>query len=179
MNNFEVHTQESAPENSKPLLDNSIKAFGSIPSLHGVMAESPELLEAYQMLHKLFQDTSFNKEELTVVWQTINVEHECHYCVPAHAAIASMMNVDDALTQALRNREPLGDTKLQALHEMTLAVLRDRGQVAEAEVAKFYAAGYGPKQLLEIILGMSQKVMSNYVNHLADTPLDERFAKFA
>ena len=178
MNDLRVHDYESAPEAAKPLLDNSIKGFGSIPSLHGVMAESPQLLEGYQMLHKLFQQTSFNKEELTVVWQTINVEHECHYCVPAHAAIAHMMKVDPALTQALRDRTALGDDKLEALRNMTLSVVRSRGRVDEAEVAKFYAAGYGPKQVLEIILGLSQKIMSNYVNHLADTPLDARFAQF-
>ena len=100
MNNLTVHTRDTAPEKSKALLDNSIKAFGSVPSLHGVLAESPEALEAYQLLHKLFVATSFDAEELTVVWQTINVENNCHYCVPAHAAIAKMMKVDDALTAA-------------------------------------------------------------------------------
>ena len=45
--------------------------------------------------HRLFQhETSFDKDELTVVWQTINVEHACHYCVPAHTGIAKMMKVD-------------------------------------------------------------------------------------
>ncbi|WP_428035736.1 carboxymuconolactone decarboxylase family protein [Amphritea sp.] len=178
MNNLTVHTLETAPEASLPLLQNSIRNFGSLPSLHGVMAESPVVLEAYQMLHKWFQESSFDADELTVVWQTINVEHECHYCVPAHAAIARMMKVDDALTSALRNRQPMPNAKLQALHDTTLLIVRNRGKVAESDIAKFYAAGYTQKHLLEIILGLSQKVMSNYINHLADTPLDERFAAF-
>ena len=178
MNNLKVHTLESAPEGSKPLLQNSIKNFGSVPSLHGVMAESPVVLEAYQMLHKWFQESSFDVDELTVVWQTINVEHECHYCVPAHAAIAKMMKVDDALTAALRHKQPMPNARLQALHDTTLLIVRNRGVVDEADIAKFYAAGYTSKQLLEIILGLAQKVMSNYINHLADTPIDERFAAF-
>ena len=178
MNNLKVHTLESAPEGSKPLLQNSIKNFGPVPSLHGVMAESPVVLEAYQMLHKWFQESSFDAEELTVVWQTINVEHECHYCVPAHAAIAKMMKVDDALTAALRHRQPMPNARLQALHDTTLLIVRNRGVVDEADIAKFYAAGYTSKQLLEIILGLAQKVMSNYINHLADTQIDERFAAF-
>lgn len=178
MNNLNVHTMETAPNESHPLLENSIKGFGMIPGLHGVMSESPELLETYQMLHKKFQETSFDKEELTVVWQTINVEHACHYCVPAHAAIAKMMDVDESLTDALRNRKTMPTVKLQALHDMTLSILRNRGVVDQEEVSAFYAAGYGPKQLLEIVLGLAQKVMSNYVNHLADTPLDDRFKPF-
>ena len=75
---FELHTRETAPADSQPLLDNSLKAFGMIPNLHAIMANSPAMLEAYQILHQLFQQTSFDAEELTVVWQTINVEHECH-----------------------------------------------------------------------------------------------------
>jgi len=30
-----------------------------------------------------------------------------------------------------------------------------------------------------VILGLSQKVMSNYTNHLAETPVDEAFKGFA
>lgn len=61
-----------------------------IPGLHGALAEAPGLLEAYQLLHKLFTESSFDNDEQAVVWQTINVEHECRYCVPAHTAIAHM-----------------------------------------------------------------------------------------
>lgn len=84
MNPFTFHTLETAPTESKPLLEQSLKAFGRIPGLHSVMAEAPAVLKGYQQLHESFMATSFNAEELTVVWQTINVEHECHYCVPAH-----------------------------------------------------------------------------------------------
>jgi len=113
-----------------------------------------------------------------VVWQTINVENECHYCVPAHTAIAHQMKVDPTIVEAIRNGEPLNDEKLQVLRETTLALLRNRGRLSEAEKEKFFSAGYGPKQLLEIILGIAQKTISNYANHLAETPLDEAFKPF-
>ena len=69
--------------------------------------------------------------------------------------------------------------KLQVLHDTTLAMVRSRGRLTEAETEAFYAAGYESRQLLEIILGLSQKVMSNYVNHVAKTPVDPPFEKFA
>lgn len=175
---FTIHTPETAPAGSKPLLDASIKAFGMVPNLHGVFAESPQALEAYQRLHQLFSDTSLDAEELTVVWQTINVEHECHYCVPAHTAIAHSMKVDAAIIDALRNRTALPTAKLQTLRETTLALVRNRGRLSDDELAKFRAVGYGNQQLLEIVLGIAQKVMSNYTNHLADTPVDAPFQKF-
>ncbi|KMT64063.1 carboxymuconolactone decarboxylase family protein [Catenovulum maritimum] len=179
MNEFKFHTVETAPEASKPMLEGAIKQMGCVPGLYAVMAASPETLKAYQELHKLFTETSFNKEELTLVWQTINVEHECTYCVPAHTAIANLMEVDPALTEALRNQQAMPTAKLQALHDFTLAVVRERGNVPEAQLDAFFAAGYGQQQVMEVILGVSQKVISNYVNHLAKTPVDPMFEQFA
>lgn len=179
MSTLTIHNLETAPEESKALLEKSQKAYGSIPGLHGVLAGAPGLLDAYQTIHELFTNSSFNNDELTVVWQTINVEHACHYCVPAHTGIAKMMKVDDSITEALRNETPLQDSKLEALRNMTLAMVRNRGNIADEELKAFYAEGYGERQLLEIILGLSQKTISNYTNHIANTPIDEGFKKFA
>ncbi|MGR5093911.1 carboxymuconolactone decarboxylase family protein [Vibrio maritimus] len=179
MNNFKLHTVDSAPEKSKAILEGAQKQMGMVPGLYAVMAESPETLKAYTQLHQLFTQTSFDAEELTVVWQTINVEHECHYCVPAHTGIAHSMKVDSELIEALRNDAAMPTDKLQALKDFTLSMVRNRGNVPQEEVAAFYDAGYGPQQVLEVILGLSQKVISNYVNHMADTPVDKVFEKFA
>lgn len=178
-NAFKIHDVDSAPAGSNALLANYKKQNGMVPNLFGVMAEAPGLLEGYVSLHKLFVDSSFNAEELTVVWQSINVEHNCTYCVPAHTAIAHMMKVDSALIEALRDQKPLPTDKLQVLQDTTLAMTRKRGELSEDEINRFYAAGYGQRQLLEIVLGLSQKVMSNYVNRLAGTPTDDVFKKFA
>ena len=179
MADFPSHDLDSAPEGSKPLLENSQKAFGRLPGLHKVMAESPQALEGYQVLHKLFTETAFDADEMTVVWQSINVEHECHYCVPAHTGIAMRMKVSDEITQALRNETPLPSAKLEALRTFTVQLLRQRGDVFDSQLEAFFAAGYGHRAVLDIILGLSQKVMSNYINHLAETPLDAPVAPLA
>jgi len=179
MTTLTVHTIESAPQASKPLLQDAQNAFGMLPNLHAVLASSPQTLNAYQQIHELFTQTSFNAQELTVVWQTINVEHECNYCVPAHTAVAHSMKVDDELTQALRDQAPMPTEKLQALHDFTLIIVRNRGRVSADDLAKFYGAGYAEQQVLEIILGLSQKVISNYTNHIASTPIDPAFKPFS
>ncbi len=168
---FPSHDLDTAPEASKPLLENSKKAFGRLPGLHKVLAESPQAFEGYQVLHKLFQETDFDADELTVVWQAINVEHECHYCVPAHTGIAKMMKVSDAL----RNETPLPSDKLEALRTFTVQMVRERGNVSEAQMQAFFDAGYGHRAVLDVILGLAQKTMSNYINHVAQTPVDEVF----
>lgn len=178
MTDFTLYTMDDAPEGAKPLFEKSLKAFGMIPNLHAVMAESPALLDLYQQAHQFFQSTSLNADELTVVWQTINVEHNCHYCVPAHTAIAHMMKVDPAISDNIRNKAPLDDEKLEALRQTTLAMVRQRGVLSDEQVQTFFDAGYGKQQLLEIVVGISQKIMSNYTNHLTKTPVDEPFQKF-
>jgi AhpD family alkylhydroperoxidase len=179
MSKLAVHTIESAPKGSKESLKGSVKSFGMLPNLHGVLAESPNLLEAYKTLHKLFSTASFNNDEQTVIWQTINVYNKCHYCVPAHTAIAHMSNVDAAITEALRNNIEIPNAKLEALRQATLSLLNNQGNMPQADQDAFYAAGYNQQNLLDIILGMAQKTISNYTNHLAHTPVDEPFKKFA
>ena len=179
MTDFTLHDENTAPDDSKPLLAKSQKAFGMVPSLHAVMAEAPGLLDAYQQVHELFLNSSFDKDETTVVWQTVNVENNCHYCVPAHTGIAKAMGVDDAITEALRNETPLPNARLEALRDFTLSVVRDRGNVDDAKVQAFLDAGFTKRNILEVVLGYAQKVMSNYTNHLAQTPVDKPFQKFA
>lgn len=180
MTKFEKLDETTAPSAAVPLIEKSKATFGRLPGLHAVMSRAPALLDGYQVLHRLFaEETSFDAEEKTVVWQTINVYHECHYCVPAHTGIAKMMKVDDAISEALRDEAPLPNPKLEALRAFTLVMADSRGNPAEADLQAFYDAGYGEEQVLEIVLGIAQKVMSNYTNHLAETPVDAPMQQFA
>ncbi|MDN3397364.1 hypothetical protein QL919_01315 [Psychrobacter sp. APC 3426] len=88
------------------------------------------------------------------------------------------MKVDDAITEALRNEIPLPTDKLEALRNFTLSVVRDRGNVNDDAVQAFLDAGFTKRQILEVVLAAAQKVMSNYTNHLANTPIDKPFQKF-
>ncbi|MDA5558888.1 carboxymuconolactone decarboxylase family protein [Shimia sp. MMG029] len=172
---FPSHDLTSAPEESKPQLEAAQKAYGTIPGLYKVLSESPQAYQAYNALHQLFTATAFDAEELTVVWQSINVEHGCHYCVPAHSGIAKSMKVADEITEALRNETPLPSPKLEALRTFTVQMVRERGNVTDAQMQAFFDAGYGHRAVLDVILGLSQKTISNYVNHVAKTPVDAMF----
>lgn len=178
MNDFKLHDLDTAPKDSQPLLRDSLEAFGMIPNLHAIMAEAPGLLEGYKKLHDLFTQSSLSAAEQTVVWQTINVEHGCHYCVPAHTGIAKSMKVDDAIIDALREESELPDPRLEALRQFTLRIVRQRGQIDPLDLQAFLDAGFDRRQVCEVILGVGQKTMSNYLNAIADTPLDQPFKKF-
>jgi len=79
----------------------------------------------------------------------------------------------------LRDETRLPNAHLEALRTFTLQVVRQRGDVSDAQVQAFLEAGYTKRQVLEVILGVAQKVMSNYTNHLAQTPVDAPMQQFA
>jgi len=179
MTEFAIHTEESAPDDAKPLLQASKKAYGMIPNLHGVFAESPQILEAYQTLQALFSNSSLSTTERHVVWLTLNVYHECHYCVPAHTFLALADKVPEEVVDAIREERPIPDTRLEALRQFTLALTAQRGAVDDDEVEAFFEAGFTKRNIFDVLLGLSHKVLSNYANHLAQTPIDGPFAKYA
>ncbi|BBN81265.1 hypothetical protein PA25_12500 [Pseudoalteromonas sp. A25] len=176
---FTIYNETNAPEAARQELTSSRENFGWIPNLHGVMAQAPSVLTAYKTLHALFLQTSFNAQEKTVVWQTINVVNGCHYCVPAHSAIADMMKVEQSLVAQLINNDTLTDPKLEVLRSTTKAIVTSQGKLSQQQLNRFFQAGYTNQQLLEILLGVAQKTLSNYTNHFADTPLDDQFIPYA
>jgi alkylhydroperoxidase family enzyme len=83
------------------------------------------------------------------------------------------------VVQAIRNGRPIADKKLEALRRFTAAVVTSRGWPSDADTGAFLNAGYGRQQVLEVVLGVGIKTLSNYTNHIADTPLDQAFATAA
>lgn len=172
MAEFRPHTVESAPEPSRPLLEATEKAWRMIPNLHAVLAESPAALEGYATLFSIFEKSSFSAVEKQVVYLVNNFENECRYCMAGHSVLAQMAGLDAASIEALREGAGLADPRLEALRRFTTVVVRQRGQISPADVEAFIAAGFTKAQVLEVILGSAVKFISNYTNHLAETPLD-------
>ena len=90
---LDVLSKDQTPAESQVLLDQLQKGIGMVPNFHAMIAASPQALKGYMTLHQLATETAFTADEVTVVWQSINVEHACHYCVPAHTAVANDMGL--------------------------------------------------------------------------------------
>ncbi|WP_295881362.1 carboxymuconolactone decarboxylase family protein [uncultured Thiohalocapsa sp.] len=172
---FPYHDTESAPDAAVPSLQQAEQRFGMLPNLMRKMATAPALLDAYLALGDLFEQTSLSPAEQQVVLLTVSRENRCEYCVGAHSVLADMAEVPKEVTDALRDGQPLPDLRLEALSRFTAAVVEARGWVGEAEMDAFLAAGYGPWQALEVVLGVGMKTLSNYTNHIAGTELDDLF----
>jgi len=175
MSEHRLHTVETAPEEAKPVLQEVAKKYGFTPNLMSVMAESPTLLKGYLALGGLLEASSLSPVEQQVVLLAVSRENGCEYCMAAHSTVASMIKAPQETIAALRDGTPIPDAKLEALRSFTTAVVAERGWVKPEAVQAFFDAGYCRANLLEVILGVGMKTLSNYTNHLAETPLDAAF----
>lgn len=176
MTTFDVHTKETASADAAQLLAAAEKAYGFVPNLLGTFAESPATLKGYMTLGKIFDESSFSPTERQTVLLTISRDNECRYCLAAHSTIAGMQNVPADVVDAIRDDRPIGDERLETLRQFTATVVAKRGWLTGAEVDAFIGAGFTRAQVFEVILGVGLKTISNYINHVADTPVDAAFA---
>jgi len=175
MSIFGLHSPETAPEQSRDVMASVASKFGFIPNIYGVLAESPAVIKAYTSMTALLGSTSFSPAEQQLMLLTISASNKCEYCVAAHTLVGKRFSLDEDAIDAVRAGRAIADPRLNALHGFTKSVVESRGNVTATEVDDFIAAGFSKAQTLEVVLATALKTMSNYINHFADTPLDEAF----
>jgi uncharacterized peroxidase-related enzyme len=167
---------ETAPEKSRPLLERVQKSFKFIPNLFGVFANSPVLLEGYLGLEGAFDKGSLSAVERQIVLLSASVENSCKYCTAAHSTVLkAFLHVPAEVVSAVRSDQPVSDPKLEALIALTKDIVSQRGHVEAQTIENFLAAGYRKDQILEVLIGVALKTMSNYLDHISPTELDQAF----
>jgi len=175
MSSFKIYNEKNAPEKSKALLEGAKKAFGFIPNLLGTFAESPSALEAYLSGTELLKKTSLSPPEQQIILLSVSFENDCEYCMAVHTVLGEMQKLPADVIEAIRNGEVINDPKLEALRQFTQSIVTNRGRISDEEVNAFLSAGYSQANILDVLLGVSLKTLSNYTNHINKTPLDQAF----
>jgi uncharacterized peroxidase-related enzyme len=176
LNPFHVHDPQSAPEASRAILEQARQSYGFIPNLLGVLSGSPVALEAYTTLSEILEGGTLSAAERQVVLLTVSVANRCVYCVGAHSALAARAGVPQDAIDAIRAERPIDDARLGPLSAIARLLVEQRGWLGEAELETFTQAGFAPEQILEVVTALALETISNYTNHLAETPLDGAFA---
>ncbi len=177
MARFRIHDLETAPAASRLILDGVVKELGFLPALYAGLSESPTALQVYLDTSKAFSRSSLSAPEQQVVLLTVSVANACEFCVAAHSFIArNMVKVPSPVVDALRTGGRLPDDGLDALAKFTRRIVSERGWVADSAVDDFLGAGFTRAQALDVLVGVAQKTLSNYANHLFKTPVNPQFA---
>ena len=177
MKTFTIHNTETAQAPAKDILAAVETSLGFVPNLFGIIAESPVALTSFIQLNEQFSKSSLNATAREIIQIAVSVENACNYCVAGHSAFAEMQNVPEAIVAAIRNNQPIEDSKLEALNQFTRLTVRNKGFVADEAVQEFLGAGYTKAHVMEVILGICVKTFSNLANNIIGIPLDDEFAK--
>jgi uncharacterized peroxidase-related enzyme len=176
MTDYAIYDETNAPEASRPTLQAVKSKYGFIPNLLGEFAESPAAVEAYAALSGIYGKTQLSAPEQQIVLLTASFENDCTYCMAAHSTVAKGAGLSDEALSAIRDGRALPDVRQNALADFTRAIVRERGFAGQAAVDAFLAAGFTRANIFDVVTGVALKTMSNYTNHIAETPVDDAFA---
>ncbi|MCH7523422.1 MAG: carboxymuconolactone decarboxylase family protein [Bacteroidetes bacterium] len=170
-------TIETADAISRVTLEAAQKGMGMIPNMYGGMANNPALLDSYSHAYKSFRENAgFTSQEQEIIFLSVAFENECDYCMAAHSFVADKMSkVPTEVTDAIRNNTEIEDVKYKALSQFSRIMTAKRGNPTQEEIDDFLDAGYNENHILGVITGIGIKTMSNYFNHVFNTPVDDAF----
>lgn len=173
-------TDAAADVDQAGLFKDSQAALGFVPNMYRTMANSPALLRTYSKSYEEFRvHSGLTAAEQEVIFLALSKDNGCDYCLAAHSTLAANISgVPADVLSAIRADTTIADVKLQALYEMAIELNQSRGLPDPKIVKNFFNTGYQESTLLSLLLAISIKVISNYSNHLFDTPLDAAFAQY-
>jgi len=166
MSKFTFYTQNNTEGETKALLEGIQQGYGFIPNLFAYMAEAPTTLQAYLSLNDLVVKSSFTPAQQQVALLAVSIENSCDFCTVAHRAMGKMNKSNQQTLDALHAGAEIEDANDKALVEYVRKVVKKRGYVENADIQTFIDAGFTRQQVLEVVLIVSIKTLSNYINHI-------------
>ncbi len=170
MVNFTVPRRDEVSENNQAIFDNLNSKLGFVPNLYAYYAKNDTALADYLTLQN--RKTSLSGKEKEIVNLVTSQINGCDYCKAAHTAIGKMNGFTDEQILEIRGGRVSFDNKFDALAQFTAAVVQNRGRASEAATEQLLAAGYNEANLIDIVLLIGDKVVSNYIHNITQIPVD-------
>lgn len=170
MTTITVPTREEVSPANQAIFDNLKKRFGMVPNLFATLAHSETALATYVALQDAKSSiTGKSREVVNLVVSQVN---ECEYCLAAHTMVGKMSGFTDAQIIEIRRGHASFDSKLDALARLTKGIAQNRGHVDQALVDAFFAAGWTKENLVDTIVAISDKIVTNYLHSTTKIPVD-------
>ena len=179
MSIFEVQTINQAPEGSRAPLEKLSHAFGMVPNVAGIIANSPVLANIFVPLFEAVHGGTFTDAEIQTLLLTNAVTNSCAWAIAFHSYLALKAGLDPADVQAIRERRAPQNPRYAALSLYARRLIEKRGQVGEAAVKAFVSAGFKPDQALEALAVSAASTITNYALNITEPPLEPMFQEHA
>jgi len=170
MSKFQVPTRDQVNEANQAIFDNLKGKLGFVPNLYAYYAKNETALGDY--LSFSGRQTTLKAKEKEIVNLVVSQYNDCKYCQAAHTATGKMNGYSDEQILEIRKGSANFDAKLNALTELTLSAVSNRGKASQSAKENFFAAGYTEANLIDVAIAIGDKTISNYIHNLADFAID-------
>jgi uncharacterized peroxidase-related enzyme len=179
MSNSALNVSTLPEPANQHILNKVAENVGFIPNLFTTLARQRGTVESFAALDGAFVQSSLSPIERQVVLLAASVENVGRYCVAGHTLFARKIGMPEATITALRNASPVEDERLAALQSFVQQLIQLRGHVTPEQTANLMRVGFTREQLMDVVMGITLKTFSNYVDSAMGLTLDEQFADAA
>jgi AhpD family alkylhydroperoxidase len=170
MKTFTVPTFEQVSPTNQAMFENLKKGLGMVPNLYATLAHSENALGSYLTLQSA--KSSITGKAREVVNLVVSQVNNCEYCLAAHTVIGGMVGFTAEQVLEVRGGSASFDTKLDALAKLTKNIAINRGHADSAVVDAFFAAGWTDENLVDTIVTIGDKTVTNYLHGVTKVPVD-------
>ena len=167
---FAVPTRADVSANNQAIFDNLQKGLGFVPNLYAYFGKNETALGDYLALQN--RKSTLKAKEREVINLVTSQINDCRYCQSAHTALGKMNGFTDEQILEIRSGEASFDAKLDALAKFTASVVENRGRATIDAREDFFAAGYNEANLIDVVIVIGDKTVSNYLHALTNLPID-------
>jgi AhpD family alkylhydroperoxidase len=170
MSRFNVPTRNDVSPANQVLFDSLEKGLGKVPNLYAALAYSEHALGNYLAFQNAKSSVTGKARE--VVNLVVSEVNRCEYCLAAHTVIGKMNGFTDAQVLEIRGGTASFDSKLDALARLVKSIATQRGHADPALVDTFLAAGWTKENLVDVIVIIGDKTVTNYLHGVTGVPVD-------
>lgn len=171
MSAFNSVQPEAANVEAKASLDIVHAAFGGIPNLMKMLANSPNVLRGIMSLSQEVASGEIETSLFEQVALLTSAMNNCDYCVAVHFHVGQQAGLErDELVSNLQAQS--SNPRSQAVLDFTREVVNNRGQVDTATVQALREHGLSDKAIIEVLGVIGLYTFLNYAKHLTHPILD-------
>ncbi len=167
---YTVPTRAEVSANNQGIFDNLHKGLGFVPNLYAYFAKNETALGDYMSLQN--RKSTLKGKEREVINLVTSQINGCRYCQSAHTALGKMNGFTEEQILEIREGSATFDSKLDALAKFTASAVENRGRATEESKAAFFAAGYDEANMIDVIIVVGDKIISNYLHNLTEFEID-------
>lgn len=171
---FKVPTREEVSEGNKKLFDNLKAGLGFVPNLYALIGKSTNGLLNYLTFQNA--KSSLSGKEREVINLVVSQFNNCQYCLSAHTTIGKMKGFTDGQIMDIRKSTDNFDLKIKALSRFVKSVVETHGRPKEDLVSDFFNAGYSEENMIDVLIVIGDKIVSNYLHGITQIPIDFEIA---